>query len=865
METPAKFSLRAYSSLILFGLFSFFTISTTAQTLTTARGTVTDAITNEPLAFATVQFDGTTIGAVTDMEGGFSTEIKEPVSRLKVTYIGYQTLFVDLQPGQANTGLNVRLAEAGNTLQEVVVRKEKYHNKYNPAVELIKKVIEHKEQNRREGLDYYSFEQYEKVEFSLNNVDDKLRNGLLLRKMQFLFDNADTSAGGTVSLPFYLYERLADLYYRKSPRDEKTFVKGEKSSVLPVAFLDEQGLTSYVQNMYQQVDIYDNRINLATVDFVSPLSPMAPTMYRFYIQDTAKIDDTPVVHLYFAPRNKGDLAFEGNMWVALDGTYSVRKIDLGVPKGINLNWVSDLAVEQQFDWVETRDDALGNTRRLMLSEDVVIMNFGVTKDTTRRGLIGRKTTSYRKYTLNQPLPEQYFRFSGNTRYEDNPLAKSEQFWATNRHVALNEREKGIQETIDTLNNFKPFKRAMGVARILFVGYHPVGSFDIGPVNTFYSFNEVEGFRGRFGGRTNLKFSRDVEFEGFVAYGTKDERWKGYFGATYSFSRGPVRRFPLDQVKIWFQDDVQIPGQQLQFVQEDNFLLSFKRGVNDKMTYNRVFGVQYLKESQSGFSYDLTAKSERQMPAGALLFKHGTTEQAQFDPEIQTTDFGVHLRYAPNEKFYQGASYRTPILNKYPIFNLWYNIGVKGAIGGEYNYHSVQAKVEKVFYFSPLGWSQVVAEGGRIFGTVPFPLLKIHRANQTYAYQLESYNLMNFLEFVSDKYAAVSVTHNFGGFFFNRIPLLDRLKWREVVSFKGLWGGLDKANRPTAENGLLHFPTGADGTPLTYTLEKQPYMEASVGVANIFKFFRVDYVRRLNYLDHPNTPKWGIRMRFRIEF
>lgn len=866
MKYPSK--ILTSLNLILFGILLFHSVGSFAQSsgVTGAGGIVIDALTNEPMPLATVQFEGKTKGAITDAEGKFNIEIAEPVSRLKVTYMGYQTVMVDLKPGQPNSDLKVSLEEATNTLQEVVVRKEKYRNKGNPAVELIEKVIENKDRNRREGLDFFNYEQYEKIEFALNRVDDKLRNSLLFRNIQFVFDNADTSNAGTVSLPFYLYERLSDVYYRKDPRDEKTFVKGEKNTTIP-GFFDEQGITSYVQNMYQEVDIYDNRISLATVEFVSPLAPISPTIYRFYIQDTVKMKDAQVVRLYFAPRNKSDLAFEGNMWIALDGSYAVRKIELGVPKGINLNWVSDLTVEQEFDWVESNDGVVGNTRGLMLSKDVVLMQFGVSKDSTQRGLIGRKTTSYRGYSLGQPLSNAVFKFSGNTRYADKAAEQNDQFWAANRHVALNEREQGIQETIDTLNNHRPFKRAMSVARLLFEGYHSIGGggFDVGPVNTFYSFNSVEGFRGRLGGRTNLKFARDVEFEGYAAYGTKDQRWKGMISATYAFNSKQVRRFPLDQVKIWYQDDVKIPGQELQFVSEDNFLLSFKRGVNDKMTYNRVLGVEYLKETASHFTFSLTAKTEHQTPAGVLAFQYGPTEQPQFDPEIKTTDFGVYLRYAPNERFYQGATYRTPILNKYPKFSLWYNYGAKGVLGGEYNYHSVQAKIEKVFYISPLGWSQVVLEGGRTFGTLPFPLLKIHRANQTYAYQLESYNLMNFMEFVSDKYASVNMTHSFGGFFFNRIPLLRQLKWREMVSFKALWGGLDEKNRPTADNGQLHFPTDANGTPLTYTLEKEPYMEASVGIGNIFKVLRIDYVRRINYLDHPNVAKWGIRARFKLEF
>jgi hypothetical protein len=864
MKTRTRHFLQNLASAILFGVLTLLAGAGAAQTTTSARGIVVDARTNEPLPFATVQFDGKQIGSTADAEGRFSLQIAEPVSRLKVTYMGYQTMLLDLTPGTANTNLEARLEEDAKTLKEVVVRNERYRNKDNPAVGLIRQVIENKSQNRREGLDFFSYEQYEKVEFALNNVDEKLRNGLLFRKMQFLFDNADTSASGAVSLPFYLFERLADVYYRKKPNDEKSFIKGEHSTSLP-GFLDGQGVAGYVQNMYQNVDIYDNKINLATVEFISPLSPIAPNVYRFYIQDTIQMQETPVVRLYFAPRNKSDLAFEGNMWVALDGTYAVRRIELGVPKGINLNWVSDLVVEQEFNWVESTNGTLGTTRRLMLSQDRVLMNFGVTKDTASRSLIGHKTVSYRNYTLNQPLPEQLFKFSGNTRYVENPDQASEAYWEKNRDLALNTREAGIQKTIDTLNNYSPFKRAMSVARILFEGYHGVGVVDIGPVNTFYSFNPVEGFRGRLGGRTNPKFSRDLLLESYAAYGFKDERWKGYFGATYSFSNSAVRRFPLNQVRLWFQDEIQIPGQDLQFIQEDNFLLSFKRGVNDKMIYKRVFGAEYLKETASGFSYAFTFKSQRQLPAGALLFQYGSAERPDYLPEINTTEFTTHLRYAPNEKFYQGATYRTPILSRFPVFNLYYTYGGKNLLGGAYDFHSVQIKASKVFFMAPLGWSQVVAEAGRTFGTVPFPLLVAHRANQTYAYQLESYNLMNFLEFVSDKYASVNINHTFGGFFFNRVPLLRRLKWREMVSFKGLWGGLDDANRPTADNGLLHFPTNADGTPLTYALDKRPYMEASVGVGNIFKILRVDYVRRLSYLDHPNVTKWGIRARVKVEF
>ncbi len=234
-------------------------------------------------------------------------------------------------------------------------------------------------------------------------------------------------------------------------------------------------------------------------------------------------------------------------------------------------------------------------------------------------------------------------------------------------------------------------------------------------------------------------------------------------------------------------------------------------------------------------------------------------------EIKTSEFGVTLRYAPNEQFYQTSIYREPILNKYPIFTLSYDIGSKGIFESEYNYHNLSLKIQKLLFLSPLGYSKVSFEAGKIFGTLPYPLLNIHRANQTYAYQFESYNLMNFLEFVSDQYASLHIYHNFEGILFNRIPLLNKLKWREVATFKGLWGSLENKNDPALNPEIFKFPLDENGKKLTYSLEKAPYIEASIGIANILKFFRVDYIVRLNYLDHPDISRSGLRGRFKIEF
>lgn len=844
---------------MLFGLLAGITVF--AQKSTTVHGKVLDAQTNEALPYASVQFTGSNMGTRADIDGNFLIETREPVKQLRITYVGYNTQVVDIKAGQRND-IIASMSEAVVTLNEIEVRPEKYRRRNNPAVGLVGQVFAHKDQNRRQGLDYYNYEAYEKLQFDINNVTEKFRNRRALRKFQFIFENADTNKlNGKVALPVYLRERLMNVYYRKNPKDEKEFVTGEQQTGLK-GYLDNDGISSYLNSLYQNVDIYDANIDLLTTQFVGPLSALAPVIYEFYIVDTVEFNGARYADLFFTPHNKNDLAFVGNMLVALDSTYAVRKVQMGISKKINLNWVSDLHLEQEFEFFGTGDD-----RRLMLVKDDIAMDFQLVKSEKGRSVLGHKSVSYRNYTLNQPLPDSLFRTKINTITDEKTTQRTADFWEERRHNPLSKTEAGIYKMVDSIQNVPAFRRTANLAVLLLAGYKSFHWFDLGPLNTFYSFNDVEGFRPRAGGRTNDLLAKNLMLEGYGAYGFKDKKWKYYGGLTYAFANKTPLTYPMNQVTISYQNETQIPGESLQFVQEDNFLLSFKRGVNDKMMYNRAFKVEYVRELRRGLSYTLSFNKVSKTPAGALLFDYHLSNDTgtQYLQQVATTTAGFSIRFAPNEKFYQGKNYRIPIQNKYPIFQVFFQAGVKGVLGGEYDYQKLSAKVTKIFYIAPFGTSAWTLEGGRVFGTVPYPLLEIHRANQTFSYQLPAYNLMNFLEFASDKYIALDVQQNFGGFFFNKIPLLRRLKWREVASFKGLYGGLDNKNRPSDTNGLLRFPVDADGRTLTQTLENKPYIEASVGIANIFKLFRVDYVRRMTYTNLPGVSKSGIRARFKLDF
>ncbi|MBL7797010.1 MAG: carboxypeptidase-like regulatory domain-containing protein [Saprospiraceae bacterium] len=828
---------------------------------TSVRGQVLDAVSREPLPYVSVRLEGTILGTRADIEGNFFIEATEKgLTAISVSYVGYTTQSIPIKAGEANK-ITVLLEESNVSLKEVTVKVERYRNKGNPAVELIRKAIENKDKNRKEGFNYFQYEKYEKLGMALNNITEKTKNNFIWRNFKFVFDNADTNkVNDKVSLLLYMREKIADVYYRKSPQDQKEYVTGERV-VVPKTLFDMSGLTYLIDNQYGSVDFYEADVTLLNLPFVSPLNPIAPNIYRFYIQDTVAINGDSCIHLYFAPRQKTDRAFIGHLWIAHDSTYALRKIEAGIPKEINVNWVNEMQISQEFSWVGTS----ATERGLMLTKDEVFMDFGITQGDSTKSILGNKTTTYRNYRINQPLPDSLFSTTLATIQTADALGRDTSFWDKKRHVSLSRSEKNLEVTLDSLNKNRTFRQIIWGLKFLFEGYTTIGKFDIGPVNTFYSFNQVEGFRPRIGGRTNYNFSNRLMFEGYVTYGTKDRRWKGFGAARFSFGAEKVRLFPLNEIQVTYQNDTEIPGQRLQLINEDNFLLSYKRGDNSRMFYKESVTLGYTKESRSGIWYGLELRHTDFNGAGSLLFDYRDNGELRYKKDLTTIEVGLSLHYGPNEKFHDGANFRRPIPNKYPIFDFWYDAGVAGLADGEFAYHNLRFRAFKMFYLGPLGRTTCVLEAGRIFGQVPYPMLTIHAANQTFSYQLESYNLMNNLEFVSDKYVSIFAFHNFGGVFFGRIPLLRKLQFREVVSLKALWGGLDDRNKPTDQNKLLLFPTSADGTPVTHTLGSTPYIEASVGVANILKFFRIDIVRRFTYTDHPAITKTGIRMRAKFEF
>lgn len=846
-----------YKKLSLVSFFLFYTITLLAQK-TVVSGTVTDAGNKQTLPFVSISFAGTSIGLISNKDGKYTISSDKPVAQLKISYVGYKDAILLVNPGIAQL-INVKLFPSSKQLNEVVInsgKKPKYRNKENPAVELIRKVIENKDKNRPESYAYVEYKEYDKMQFSLSNVSDKLADKKFFRKYAFVINNRDsTTVPGKSLLPIFLDEKLSQYYYRKDPENEKTIVLGEKN-VNFGGSIDSEGLGAYFKHMYYKVDIYDNAIFLMTSNFLSPIANSSPTFYKFFITDTVMVNNVKLIELSFTPRNTTDLLFVGKIFITLDGNYAVQKADLTINKNINLNFVNSMKVNQEF---EQNPDG-----RYHLSKSSILADFGLNKN-KKGGLFGIRTITYKNYAVNKPHPDTAYVHQGNEG-SDEVKHRSDQFWAENRLDTLSLAESKVYKNVDSLRNMPSFRRTLDIATLILAGYKGFNWFEVGPANAFYSFNPIEGFKLRLGGRTTPELSKRYYFETYGAYGFKDQRFKYFLSATYSLNDKSIYKFPQNYLRASVQNDTHIPGANLQFVQEDNFFLSFKRGSNDKYLYDKNYRFDYVHEYENHFSYSVGFKKLIQEPAGTLYFTNFNGNGLQQNIQhLTTSGFTLGFRYAPNEQFYQGKIYRAPIPSKYPVISLDLDAGIKNIFGGNYSYQNLHGRIDKRFYFSYLGYADITVEAAKLYGQVPYPLLNIFRANQTYAYDLYSYNLMNFLEFVSDHYQSVNIDQHFSGFFFNKIPLLKKLKWREVASLKAIYGGVYDKNNPSLNPSLYQFPVTATGQPITYALGRKPYVEASVGIENIFKFVRVDLVRRFTYLDHADISKFGIRTLIKFEF
>lgn len=839
-----------------------FTIS--AQNI---QGVVTDSLTNEPIPYLSVFYEGKGVGGITDNDGHYSVETRKGWNKLTFSAVGYVTKVVNIIPGVTKT-MNVKMRPDDIMLDEVVVKpkREKYSRKNNPAVELMKKVIAHKNNNKLSENDYYQYNKYQKITMSLNDVTPEMLEKGMYKKMPFLKDQIEhCEETNKFILPISVDETASQKIYRKHPKSEKTIIKGMSSTGVNELFATGDMLSTVLKDVFTDVNIYDDDIRLLQYPFISPISSSdAISFYKYYIMDTTYVDKDKCFHLTFVPNNSQDFGFTGHLYVLADSSYTVKKCTMNLPKKSGVNFVDNMDIIQEFE-------QLPNGEWVLKTDDMIVE---MTLMKIMQGFQIRRTTRYSDYAFDE-LPQQLFKRKGAEIKEADAMMRGEDFWNQYRPVPLTQTESSMDMLVKKLEQMPGFKYVIFVLKAFIENFVETGTkenpskVDIGPVNTMISNNYIDGLRLRMSAQTTANLNPHLFLKGYYAYGFKDHRSKYMGEVEYSFNKKEYlpREFPKNSVTFSYQYDVMSPTDKFLKTDKDNVFVSFKTSTVDQMSYVRNIALKYENETQFGLKTTIELKHSTDEPTGGLSYIVND-DQRTLIPEIQTMEASLAFRYAPGETFINTKQRRIPVSFDAPVFTLSHTTGFKGVLGGEYNFNLTEVGLYKRFWFSSWGKIDMFVKGGAQWNKVPFPLLIMPAANLSYILQRETFNLINNMEFLNDRYASLDVTWDLNGKIFNRVPLLKKLKWREAIGFKMLYGHLTDKNNPLKRPGdseLFLFPT-RDGRPTSFVMDpKTPYMECSVGIHNIFKILHIDYVRRLNYLNHPDANKWGVRFMVMMTF
>ncbi len=818
------------------------------------KGLVADSITGEPLPYASVTLTGSPGGAVADSKGIFEFKVPAGATSIQAAMVGYATKRIPLKQTSHNMYM-VALAPARTELNELVVKRGKYSKRNNPAVDFVRRIRGASSETDPRRNDFYDFERYERITIALNNFEHS-DSDAVIKRFPFLLEHVDTSeVSGKPVLPLSVRESLGHSYYRKSPHSEKSVISGLRNEGVD-EFIDPAAMQTFMEDVLREVDLYNNDINILQNRFVSPLSAIGPDFYRYYLTDTVEVDDERCIVLSFYPRNKASFGFSGHIYVPEnDTTMFIKRVDMRVPRDINLNFVDNLILSHNYE-------KAGDGSRLKTKDDLT-MELRIAPGTP--SIYVRRSTLYDKHSFQAPTDEEITAFAGSSLETDSARMRSPEWWAMARLKPVDSRGEGrVGLLVKRLRSVPLYYWGEKVVRALSVGYVPVGHparFDIGPLNTFLSFNNIEGLRLRFGGITTANLNDHWFFRAMGSYGFKDHKWKYKGEAEYSFlkKRYHSREFPVHSLRFTTSYDIDFPGQNYYFTNPDNFFLSLKRVSDYMAVYKRLNELTYTLELRNNFSFTATAANARMYQTQWLPFVNGYGENLG---DYNETTLQLQLRYAPGEKFYQTTSQRLPVNLDAPVFLLRHTLALRGVLGSKFPINKTEISVQKRFWMSAFGYLDTMVGAGHVWSRSPYLYLLIPNANLSYTIQPESFALLNPMEFVNDSQANWELTYWANGALLNMVPYLKRLKLREVVSFRGVWGHLSNRNNPLLTPELMAFAPSAT----TRAMDHGPYMELSAGLDNILRCLRIDYVWRLAYRDVPySIDRSGVRVSFHMTF
>ena len=852
-------------------------VSVSAQTIT---GIVTDAQTGDTLAFPSASYHGHQVAVSGNGSGRFSI-VKHVGWVLTISSVGYKSQSIVVQESTPDI-MNVRLKSDAKQLAEVVIKQKrgKYSRKNNPAVELMRRVIAAKKRTDLDNHDFYQYNKYQKLTLAFNGIAPQDLDSGLISKHKWMTSQIELCPyNNKLILPVSVDETVTRHLYRKNPRSKKDIITGQNTTGINQLIQTGDILNTMMKDVFTDVDIYDDQIRLLQYPFTSPIGKDAIGFYRYYIEDTVYVDQDRCYHLQFLPNNQQDFGFSGELYILADSTLHVKQCNLRLPKKSDVNFVENLQVKQTYtrlpsgEWVLTVDD--------------MIVELSVAKFLQK--LIVIRTTRLNDYAFDV-LPHKLFKGKARERYEADAMMRDEAFWDRYRTVELTKSESSMNEFVHRIEQLKGFKYIIFGAKALIENFVETGSpkhpskVDIGPINTIITRNFIDGFRTRVSAQTTANLNPHWFLSGYYAHGWGSR--KDYYKAelTYSFNKKEYlpREFPKRTLTFTSTYDITSPSDKFVHTDKDNVFTALKWAKVDKMMFYNRQQLAFEREEEWGFKTILSLKTEANEAAGTLFFQPLKNPDPRLSDlisnlsdleagrllhngKIRTTELKLKFEISPGRTYINTKQRRIPINLDAPVFSISHTMGFKGLLGGEYDYNVTELGVYKRFWLNSWGKVDTRIKAGAQWNKVPFPLLIMPAANLSYIVNEESFGLINNMEFLNDRYASMEMEWDLNGKLFNRIPLLKKLKWRELLGVRCLWGHLTDKNNPTlAQNAsdgvLMQFPDGCNVMD-----PHRPYVELVAGIHNIFKILHVEYVRRMTYNNLPTAHKHGVRLMMSVTF
>ena len=821
---------------------------------------VVDWQTGDSIPYANALYRNLKLGASSDADGHFSIARKVG-EQLTITAVGYKPRHIKIT-AHTSRELKVTLIADSKQLQGIVVkakRRHKYSRKDNPAVELMRRVIAAKKQTHLENHDYYQYDKYQKVTMAINNLTPDELEGSMFKKAPWLLDQVETCPyNNKLILPISVDETLTQHLYRKSPRDEKDIVLGQSTKGISKLIQTGEALNTIVKDLFKDINLYDDHIDLLQKRFPSPIGSTAISFYHFYIDDTVYVNQDQCIRLQFMPANQQDFGFRGELYVLNDSSLHVKKCDMQLPANTGVNFVDAMKFQQEFtklsngEWALTTDNMIAELKLTDLLQRAIVI----------------RTTGMTNYAF-APIEDKQFKGKAKIIYDTNAKMRDNEFWAAHRTTQLTKSEAGMDSFIKRMASTKHFKWVIFASKALIENFIETGSedkpskFDIGPVNTFISKNFIDGIRLRASARTTAKLNPHWFFEGYYAYGTKSHR--SYYDAkvTYSFNKPEYQpiEFPVRTISFESTSDVESPSDKYLKHNKDNIFMTFRPVKVEQMYFVNRQKINFNWETDYGLATSLELRTESNRPTGKLVYEKmdGTLVD-----KLRVSEVSLGFNYRPGQSYVNSKQKRMTVNLDAPEFNVKHTMGIKHFLGGDFNSNLTEVSIYKRFWLGSWGHIDTRVQGGAQWNKVPFQFLITPPVNTSYFEHQGTFNLMKGLEFLNDRYVQFNLAWDLEGKIFNRLPLIKKLKWREYVAFKGMWGHLTDKNNP-------YLPQNANDTELykfpvdTRVMTRDPYMEFVVGVHNIFKCLEVDYVRRLTYTNAPGISKNGIRFGFNLVF